>query len=613
MYKATHRISWVCVFVFLYLLSFAQGKVSFDKYHTPAEVQQIMKQLQQSNPERVKLQQIATSPGGEPVSILEIGKGTTAVPGIFVGANFEGNVPLATEGALRLAQMLLDSAQYLAGQRWYILPLPNPDAAKGYFSGAKYERSVNNFSVNNDMDEAANEDGFEDLNGDGLITQMRVKDLTGSYIVSKSDPRIMVRADAKKNERGEYKIYTEGTDNDSDGEYNEDGEGGINVGISFPHLFPKTKKEAGLWPGQSPETYGIMKFIYDHPNIAMVHTLGTTNFCLYPPKGGRKGDANLESIKIPARIASQYGVDPNQSFTMNEVIELMKSRVPAGVEITPALVTSYLGLGAAVNPIDDDLKFYTKLSDDYKKFLKSKKFSIETLEAAADKDGSFELFAYYNLGVPSFSMNLFSVPKVKEEKKENEETSKKQAKPENGNGNSDREKSLLTYADQALSGKGFVAWQKYAHPSLGEVEIGGFAPYLETTPPAEKIDSLLQKQLPWLLQLTKKLPAISVADQKITDLGAGVYRVEIYIENKGYLPYPIAMGERNKQPAPVVVVLDGNLEILEGLKRTPLGTIGGNQVKKLEWLIKAGKKETISVKIESVVFGTEVKSVKIGG
>lgn len=613
MNKNLCRILWAFLAAFLVGPLFAQTNLSFDKYHSPAEVQQIMKQLQQLNPEKVKIHQIATSPGGEPVSVIEIGKGTAAVPGIFVGANFEGNVPLATEGAIRLAQMLLDSAQYSISQKWYILPLPNPDAAKGYFSGVKYERSVNNFSLNNDMDEAANEDGFEDLNGDGLITQMRVKDLTGSYIVSKNDPRIMVRADAKKNERGEYKIYTEGTDNDSDGEYNEDGEGGINVGISFPHLFPKSKKEAGLWPGQSPETYGIMKFMYDHPNIAMVHTLGTTNFCLYPPKGGRKGDANLESIKIPARIASQFGVDPNQSFTMNEVIELMKSRVPAGVEITPALVTSYLGLGAAVNPLDDDLKFYTKLSEDYKKYLKSKKFSIETLEASADKDGSFELFAYYNLGVPSFSMNLFSVPKVKEEKKENDETMKKQAKPENGNGNSDREKSLLAYADQALSGKGFVAWQKYTHPTLGEVEIGGFAPYLETTPPAEKMDSLLQKQLPWLMQLSKKLPAISVADQKITDLGAGVCRVELYIENKGYLPYPIAMGERNKQPAPVMVILDGNLEILEGLKRTPLGTIGGNQVKKLEWLIKAGKTETISVKIESAVFGTEVKSVKIGG
>jgi hypothetical protein len=348
----------------------------------------------------------------------------------------------------------------------------------------------------------------------------------------------------------------------------------------------------------------------------------------------------------------------------------MKSRVPAGVEITPALVTSYLGLGAAVNPIEDDLKFYTKLSDDYKKYLKSKKFSTETLEVAADKDGSFELWVYYNLGVPSFSINLFSVPKVKEEKKGDQsalsaeevekmsaeafvalgeekiaaflkannaperftakgisemmksgrvspkqmvEMMKKSAKPENGEGLSDREKSLLVYSDQALSGKGFVAWQKYTHPTLGEVEIGGFVPYLETTPPAEKIDSLLQKQLPWLMLLSKKLPVISVADQKITDMGAGVFRVELYIENKGYLPYPIAMGERNMQPAPVVLVIEGDVEILEGLKRTPVGTIGGNQVKKMEWLVKTDKRPTILVKLESAVFGSEVKQIKIGG
>lgn len=628
MYKNRRIILSLCLLLGAVELLNAQTSISFDKYHNNSEVQQILQKFQQSNPAQTQLHTLTTSPGGEPVTVLEIGKNSGGVPAIFVGANFEGNVPLATEGALRLAKMLLDSAKYTANRKWYILPLPNPDAAKAYFSSVKYERTVNDLALNNDMDEATNEDGFEDLNADGLITQMRVKDLTGGYVVSKTDPRVMVRADAKKNERGEYKIYTEGSDNDGDGEYNEDGEGGINIGISFPHLFPKSKNEAGLWPGQSPETYAIMKFIYDRPNIAMVHTLGSSNFCLLPPKGGRKGDANLESIKIPERLVSRYGVDPNQSFTMNEVIELMKSRVPAGVEVTPALVISQLGLGAAVNPLDDDLKFYTKLSEDYKKYLKSKNFSIETLEAAADKDGSFELWAYYHLGLPSFSMNLFSVPKIKEEKKaeqavnssDDADTKKtaatamnKSARPEKSEDPSEREKSLLAYSDKILGGKGFVNWQKYNHPTLGEVEIGGFAPYLETTPKAEKIDSLLMVQLPWLLQLSKKLPEISVADQKITDLGAGVFRLEVFVENKGYLAYPIAMGERNKQPAPVVLVLDGDVEILEGLKRTPLGTIGGNQVKKLEWLVKTDKKPTISVKLESAVFGPVVKQIKIGG
>ncbi len=660
----------LCLLVISFEPLFAQSGNGFDKYHNTGEVQQMLLKLQQSNPALMQLHTIATSPGGEKITVLEIGKNSGTVPAIFVGANFEGNIPLSTEGALSLAKMLLDSSKYTNGLKWYILPMPNPDAAKGYFSGNKYDRTVNDFAVNNDVDEAVNEDGFEDLNGDGLITQMRVKDLAGTYIVSKSDPRIMVLADPKKGERGEYKIYTEGIDNDGDGEYNEDGEGGINVGISFPHLFPKNNKDAGLWPGQTPEVYGIMKLITERPNIAMVFTLGSSNFCLVPPKGGRKGDVNLENLKIPPRYANRIGADPSKSYKMDEVIELMKSRFPSNTEVTPAMVYSILGLGATVNPVDDDLKFYTKFSEDYKKYLKAKNFNIETLDPAADKDGSFELWAYYQLGVPSFSMNLFSVPKAKEAKQDEnggltldsveamtaeeftaldeEKTAKflkdnnapermtakgvielmksskmtpkqmvamlkKSSKGTKEGDSNDREKSLLAYSDKDLNGKGFVQWQKFNHPTLGEVEIGGFAPYLETTPKPEKIDSLLNIQVPWLLHLSKMLPEISLADNKVTDLGAGVYRLELYFENKGTLSYPIAMGERNKQPAPVIILLDGEVEFLEGLKRTPLGTIGGNQVKKLTWLVRAEKKPIISVKLESTVFGSEVKQIKIGG
>jgi hypothetical protein len=395
----------------------AQNELAFNKYHIVSEVQQFLKKLQQENSSSVQLHTIAKSPGGTDINVLEIGKDLGQAPAIFVGANFEGNIPLSTEGALRFAKMLLDSTSYTKNTKWYILPLPNPDAAAGYFSAVKYDRTVNAFEINNDVDNEVNEDDFDDLNSDGLITKMRVKDLEGKFITSKIDPRIMKRADEKKGERGVYKMYSEGLDNDADGTYNEDGEGGVNIGISFPHLFPFNKKEAGLFSGQSPETYGVLRFIYDRPNIAMVYTLGSSNFCLVPPKGGRKGGANLQSIKIPARYARMLGVDASKTYTMDEVIEMMKERVPAGMEVTPSMVAGFLGLGAAVNPLDDDLKFYTQFSEDYKKYLKAKNFDTETLDPTPAKDGSFELWAYYHLGVPSFSMNLFTVPKVKEEKK----------------------------------------------------------------------------------------------------------------------------------------------------------------------------------------------------
>jgi hypothetical protein len=648
----------------------AQTGISFDKYHTNNEVRQILEKLQKENPTATKLHNLATSPGGEAIQVLEIGANLKGVPAVFVGANFEGNVPLSTEGALYFAKMLLDSAQYTKNLKWYILAQPNPDAATGFFAKTKYGRTVNNFEINNDVDEATNEDGFDDLNGDGYITQIRVKDLEGTYIISKTDPRIMVKADATKGEKGEFKLYDEGIDNDNDGQYNEDGEGGINVGIGFPHLFPRDKKEAGLWSGQTPEVYNLMRFIYDRPEIAMVFTLGNSDFCKTPPKGGRKGGANLQNIKIPGRFARMLNVDANQSFSMDEVVEMMKQSMPAGAEVTPSMVAGILGLGAAVNPLDEDLKFYTKFAENYKKYLEAKKFNTERLDAPGDKDGSFELWAYYHLGVPSFSMNLFTLPKVKEEKKTGdslvslEEVEKMSAdefvalgddkitaflkannaperftasgvtemmksgkispkqmvgmlknnpKKEKEGEPGEKDKALLAYADKDMEGKGFVQWQSYKHPTLGEVEIGGYIPYLETTPKPQQIDSLLQTQLPWLLQLSTNLPQISIAGEKITDLGGGIYRLELFIENKGYLPYPIAMGQRNSQPAPVVIILDGEIIILEGTKRTPLGAIGGNSVKKLTWLIQAGKKPEITAKIESTIFGSTEKQIKIGG
>src|SRR6056297_2254447 len=334
------------------------------------------------------------------------------------------------------------------------------------------------------------------------------------------------------------------------------------------------------------------------------------------------------------------------------------------------MVAGILGLGAAVNPLEDDLRFYNKFSEEYKEYLKAKDFSTENLDPEPAKDGSFELWAYYHLGVPSFSMNLFTVPKVKEEKPENEEGSlsldevekmdadefidlgeekieaflkannaperfsaerviqmmesgqfspkqmvemmENMPKPEKEDELSEKDKALLAWSGKEWNGKGFVNWEKVEHPDFEEAEVGGFIPYLETTPKPERIDSLLNAQLPWLLQLSKKLPEISFSQEKITGLGAGVYKLELFIENNGELSYPIAMGQRNSQPAPVVILLEGDVEFLEGKTRRPLGSIGSNQVKKLTWLIKTGKAETVTAKIESAVFKTEVKQINIG-
>jgi len=667
MNKLNH-FTWTAILAFSVLPLCSQSVKEPSGYRDYPEVISFAERLQKAHPEVVHLHKIAVSPGGRDVVIIEIGAGLRQVPAIFAGANFEGNIPLATEGALRLAEMLIDSAGYRSKTKWFVLPMPNPDAAQGYFSAVKWERRVNDMKVNNDVDDQTDEDGPEDLNGDGMITQMRVEDPEGMYLVSEKDPRVMRLADIRKGERGKYKIYSEGIDNDHDGQYNEDGPGGINPGIGFPHLFKSHLKESGLWPGEAPEVYGLMEFIFSHPEIAMAFTLGSSDWCMNPPKSTRSGGANLESLKIPSRYASRIGADPDKTYTMAQVMEMFNLFFP-GVEASPEMIAGLLGLGAVVNPLEDDLRFYTELSGKYNDYLKTKGFSTNRLSADPDKDGSFETWAYYHLGIPSFSLNLFTIPKSGEEKtsgdsltfqavekmtseeflalgeekialllksvhipgkmdaarvlemvKSGKFTPKqlagmaKTGSEKTGAGEQDeREISVLNYIDRHLKGQGFVNWQPFTHPDLGKIEIGGTFPFLTSTPPAEQIDSLCLIQLPWLLRLSEKLPDIRILKEEITPLGAGVYKLEIYFENKGYFAYPVAMGVRNRQPAPVVVTLGGEgFELLEGFSRTPLGEIKGNQVKKLTWILKADRKTEISATIESAVFGNSVKQIKIG-
>ena len=77
-------------------------------------------------------------------------------------------------------------------------------------------------------------------------------------------------------------------------------------------------------------------------------------------------------------------------------------------------------------------------------------------------------------------------------------------KPKDSSGGDETEKALLAFSDKELQGKGFIPWKAYKHPTLGEVEIGGFVPYTANTPPAAMMQNLLQGQVPWVLHAGRK-------------------------------------------------------------------------------------------------------------
>ncbi|UCE40541.1 MAG: hypothetical protein JSV17_13950 [Candidatus Aminicenantes bacterium] len=668
------RFFVISVLLFTVSAGIMAAELTFDRYHTPAAINAALQDFARANPVTTKLHTLARSAGGRDVLMLEIGPEVKNVkkvnPAVLAVANMEGTVPLSSEAALYLIKLILEKPDVHKVLTWYVLPCGNPDAAIGYFQKPLMMDPRNTTPFNDDRDDQTDEDDEDDLDGNGIITTMRVKDPEGRWMPIPGEARLMKRADWAKGEKGLYKLYTEGLDNDADGEYNEDGPGGVNIGITFPHLFKFFTETGGRWSGSEEESFNLIKFSSDHREIGMAFVFGASNFCLNPPRGGRRGEADLTKLKIPERFASFMGADPNQTYSMEEVIEMVRPIVPPGMEVDESMVAGFLGLGAVVNPLTDDLKFYKELSDKYKEFLKDNKIDIERLDPAPDKDGSFELWAYYHLGLPSFAMDFWTLPKVKEEKKEGEEITpeklekmtneefialgeekieaflkssgapanfkaemvidalksgkmdtkkmaemmKKMPQPKSEEGADPRDKALLAFSDKELGGKGFLEWTPYQHPTLGEVEIGGEVPFVHNTPPAEKIEGLLKGQVPWVFEISQKMARIKVGKTEVKPMGSSVYQVKVWVENTGYLPYPTAMAKRNKRIQPVVVTLEGDgFKIVDGKKRSLIQSVAGNQAASVTWIVFAEKPTKLTVKVHTEMAWSDAASIALGG
>ena len=376
------------------------------------------------------------------------------------------------------------------------------------------------------------------------------------------------------------------------------------MNLNFPFLFPYFTEPAGLYPGSTPESYALMKFVFEHPDIAMLFSFGSTNFCMTPPQGGRKGEADLNRLRVPERMAQRFGIDASRTYSMQEVLEALRAAMP-GETIDESDVAGALGLGAAVNPQEGDLLFYRKLADDYKAYL-GEHGESPRIEPGPAAEGSHELWAYFHVGVPVFSMDLWGIPRP-----EPDTTSSGRQQSGNKEGGSGKEgieleKALLHFSDSMLDGKGFADWKPFDHPTLGTVEIGGFMPYLSHTPPYFMVDSLLALQLPWIFTLAGELPDLHILKTERTSLGDGVYRLEAWIENRSMIPFPTHMGKRNRQPAPAVLILEGEgLEILTGQKRTPISSVEGKSRVKVSWVVHTGRSDAMTLILESKNGGSD--------
>src|SRR5262245_34958585 len=266
------------------------------EYQSNKTLAQQLKKISSDHRKFVRLESIAKSIGKNDVWRVELGEGTdeerSKRPAMLLVAGIEGNDLAGTVSAVAWIEHLAKSYEtdpairkLLETTTIYVFPRMNPDAADHFFAKPKMEIAVSHQPFDDDNDGLVDEDGPEDLNGDSLITWMRAEDPEGEYLIDPIEPRLLMKADKTKGEKGGWRFLSEGIDNDKDEGCNEDGLGWVNFNRNFPYNYKFIAPWAALYPVSEIETRTLADFVVAHPNIGIVFTFGAADNLLQTPKG----------------------------------------------------------------------------------------------------------------------------------------------------------------------------------------------------------------------------------------------------------------------------------------------------------------------------------------
>jgi hypothetical protein len=397
-------------------LAVPAGAVSYDDYHDLSEVEGLLRGWQ-ARPE-AELLEIGRSAGGHPIWVLRVaGSGSVAPderPAVFVGANLAGYHNAGTEAALHLLGTLLagETPEVLSYRTFYVAPVLNPDAHDALFAPVRWKRAGNGQTLDRDRDGFTAEDGYDDLDGDGRITRMRIPDPTGGWLPHPDEPRLMVKADAMKQRAGAFRVVAEGRDDDGDGEYNEDPSSGVAPDRNFAHQFPYPEPEAGPWPSYAPETKAVMDFLLAHRNVALAFVYGPANNLLAKPQSlGGGGDLGTQKFTLPGEAAEFLGLEKDQEYTLDEVWDVAKDlSFVIQNNITKEQLGQFLGAGPATKVADEDMQVIDHLAKAYVKRLEDAGLAKDRPAEQYGK-GGFTPWLYYQYGVMAVELDVWGVPK----------------------------------------------------------------------------------------------------------------------------------------------------------------------------------------------------------
>ncbi len=547
-------------------------------YRNRAAVQSALEALVKAHPGKATLERIGSSAEGRPLWVLRVGS-PKADRAVFVAANLEGHAHSATAAAFHLVETLLAAPQP-PEVAWLVAPMLNPDTHDGMWEPGRWLRAAGK-PLDHDLDGLVGEDGPDDLDGDGLIRQLRIPDPAGGWLPDPADPRVMIPADPAKGRLGTHRLSLEGKDDDGDGAFNEDPASGHRPEKGYPRAFPLGDREAGPWPGVAPEPRAVMDFLLAHREIALAVVLGPGNTLLEVPKAGAAGLTDASRVRPTMFMARAMGLDPTQEVTVAELWASVKDRAEE-FGFTKEDVLQELQPGEVQAPPPDDTAFLERMAEPFRKALEAKGLDPKR-PSTAPAGGTLWPWLYYHYGALAVALDVWGPPKAK--------------------AGSD----LWAFAD-AHAPEAIRPWKPVKLADGRTAEVGGLDPYLALAPPPALLKPALEATTEVLLGWSRQLPKVALGEVSVKALGGGLWRVTASARNVGAWPTHTRMGVRTRAWMPVRLELSPGAGVVpEGLQRAataerlePGATLQG------AWVLRgaAGAQVTVTLRTHNAGGGT---------
>lgn len=484
--------------------------IAWNRFYDYDGIVGLCRRLADARPDLCALSFIGPSWEGRPMPLLTIANPATGdearKSAMWVDANVHGNEVQGAEAAVYLAWTLLERYGELPAITelvdecvFYILPMVNPDGRQHWFEQPNTPSSSRSGTrpLDSDRDGVADEDGPDDLDGDGELLRMRkrVPPGTGDFVADEKDPRVMRRVPAEDRVRlgaDWVMLGQEGYDNDGDGRVNEDGVGGYDLNRNWPAgwLPPYVQYGAGDYPFSYPESAAIGAFLLDHPNVAAVQSFHNA------------GGMILRGPGAESR-ADYYPESDRRTYD------------------------AIAGDGERILPYYRSMVIWSDL------------YTVH---------GGFVNWTAEGLGVISFTNELWNADQYYAQGAEGG------AVFDDDVGRTER---ALFFDDHVLFGDTWVDWHEVEHPQYGTVEVGGFRKMTGRVPPPFMIEEMLHRNAAFCMFHASQMPKLAAGELAVDEGPGGSRVITLEIRNERWIPTRTAVAADKGLGRPDVVTLEG--------------------------------------------------------